>query len=315
MENHNLKDAEGDLAALTSIGRRFNELWNCQDFEAAERLARRGLTRSSDRGLRLALAFSLLIQGRYRDGFREHEGREHRFKSPAQQLPYGEWDGSLAGRSILIWGEQGIGDELMMLRYVRTLRDLGAARISVACWPQSIRAFEQTGADLVVGRFGSVELPKHDCWISALSIPYRLGLGIEDISGAPYLDAGPRGGGGIGLVERGRPLNPRDAERSIPHGWLQETIPNGRLMEADGDIYDAMRRLAGLDLLITVDTAWAHMAGALGVPCWVLLPFRQLDWRWGRSGERTPWYDSIRLFRQPQPAAWDAVMEEVRGAL
>jgi len=307
---------DADLATTASVMARHAALWDAQEFDKAERLARAGVGRfPADRNVRTALAHALLMQGRYREGFRENELREHRLKAPPHQLTQPEWDGPLAGRSILVWGEQGIGDELMMFRYIRTLRELGAARITVTCWPQSIRAFQQIGADLVVGRFGSVEVPKHDCWISALSIPYRLGLDLRDISGAPYLSAEPRQGGGIGLVERGRPENPRDAERSLPHGLLQEAVPQGRLLQPEGDVYDALCRLAGLDLLITVDTAWAHMAGALGVPCWVLLPFRQLDWRWGRKGATTPWYDSLRLIRQQQPSDWTGPIEEVRERL
>lgn len=269
----------------------------------------------ADEFLRSSLAHALLVQGRYLEGFRENESRVQRLKAPPWQLPYAEWEGPLAGRSILIWGEQGIGDEFMMVRYVRTLRELGAARITLTCWPQSIRAFDQVGADLVVSRFGAVEVPRHDCWISALSLPYRLGLRFEDISGAPYLAVAPSGRGGIGLVERGRPDNPRDGERSIPEGLLQQAIPQGHLMSPEGDVHDALSRLAGLDLLITVDTAWAHMAGALGVPCWVLLPFRHLDWRWGRRRADTPWYDSLTLFRQPRPGDWNAAISEVVSEL
>lgn len=295
---------------------RANTLLNAQAYEDAERLARAGLARfPDDRGLRTALALSLLGQGRYRDGFREYEIREPRAKAPAHGLPYPEWSGPIAGRSIVVWGEQGIGDEFMMGRYVRTLRDLGASHLTLTCWPQSIRAFEQLGADRVISRFGAVELPKHDCWISALSIPYRLGLDLSDISGGAYLKAEPRGSGGIGLVDRGRPDNPQDAERSIPAGLLQAAFPEGQILQPEGDTYDSMCRIAGLDLLITVDTSWAHMAGALGVPCWVLLPYRGLDWRWMRERSDSPWYSSIRLFRQPTPGAWGAVLADVADAL
>lgn len=307
---------EIELPNIAALKARANALWNAQAYEDAERLTRAGLARfPHDQGLRTTLALSLLGQGRYRDGFREYEVRAPREKAPARGLPYPEWNGPIAGRSIVVWGEQGIGDEFMMGRYVRTLRELGASCITLTCWPQSVRAFEQLGADRVISRFGAVELPKHDCWISALSMPYRLGLDLADISGEPYLKAEPKGSGGIGLVDRGRPDNPQDADRSMPDGMLQAACPEGQLLQPEGDTYDSMCRIAGLDLLITVDTSWAHMAGALGVPCWVLLPYRGLDWRWMRGRSDTPWYNSIRLFRQPARGAWGAVIGDIAERL
>lgn len=287
-----------------------------QEAEEAELLAVEGLKHHADSPrLRMVLAHALLMQGRYREGFREAEVRVHRAEIPARQLRYPEWDGPIAGRSILIWGEQGIGDELMMARFIPILRELGASRITVACNPPCVRVMQDAGADLAVGRFGPVELPKHDCWVAAFSLPYKLGLSLEDISGSPYLSAKPTTRGGIGLVERGNPKNPRDEARSIPSGLLQAAVPQGRLVEPAGDIYDSMCQIAGLDLLITVDTSWAHMAGALGVPCWVLLPRSNLDWRWMRERSDTPWYGSLRLFRQREAGDWRGVIREVAEEL
>lgn len=308
---------EPELLSAEALKARMSALWDAQAFEDIEQLARAELMRApADQDLRRDLAHSLLGQGRYREGFREHEARSQRLKAVTWQLPYPEWDGTLAGRSILVWGEQGLGDEVQMVRYIRTLRNLGAARITLACWPNAVRAFEQLAADRVMSRFGEqLSVPKHDCWVSALSLPYRLGLDLADISGEPYLTAAPRGHGGIGLVERGRPEHGRDATRSIPHGLLQAAVPKGRLLEPEGDVHDSLCRVAGLDLLITVDTSWAHMAGALGVPCWVLLPSQGLDWRWMRQRTDSPWYDSVRLFRQQTPGQWDQVLSEVQAAL
>lgn len=288
-----------------------------QRAEEAEALARSGLLGwPGTTVLQMCVAEALLMQGRYRDGFREFESRVHRQIAPPRRLPYPEWDGPIAGRSILLWGEQGIGDEVQTVRFVRRLKALGAARITLACWPQSVRAFMDLGADRVISRHGDVAVDKHDCWAVTWSLPYRLGLDLGDIDGAPYLQAaGARGGAGIGLVERGRPGNPRDAERSMPAGFLQAAIPQGRLLQPRGDVLESLETLARLDLLITVDTSWAHMAGALGVPCWLLLPFRELDWRWMRERADSPWYASLRLFRQPRVGDWPAVIDAVRGAL
>lgn len=287
-----------------------------QRAEDAERAAREGLqVQPNSLRLRMCLAESLLMQGRYREGFREREVRRDRQRALGMKLPFPEWDGPLAGRSILVWGEQGLGDEIQAARLIPLLREAGASRITVACRPEAVRVFQQLGADLVVGRFGEVQVPKHDCWVTLWSIPYRLGLRLEDVSGEPYLRALPEGRGGIGLVERGSPTNARDPERSLPEGLLQSAVPQGTVLQPAGDAYDSLCRLAALDLLITVDTSWAHMAGALGVPCWVLLPYRNLDWRWMRERSDSPWYRSLRLFRQTAPGEWGPVLAEVSEAL
>jgi hypothetical protein len=309
---HGTQSASVNEQTIEALHAQLAALMADQRAEEAAIEALAGLMRFPDNlVLRNYLAHALLLQGRYRDGFREFEARAHRRDTPARQASYPEWSGPIAGRSILVWGEQGIGDEIQTVRFVRTLREMGAGRITVTCWAQSVRAFQQVGADLVINRFGRISLPQHDCWVSAWSIPHQIGLRLEDVSGAPYLKAEPRGPGGIGLVERGRPDNPNDALRSIPAGMLQAAIPNGRLIEPEGDVYDSLCRIAALDLLITVDTSWAHMAGALGVPCWLLLPYRGLDWRWMREVDVSPWYSSMRLFRQPKAGDWPSVIREV----
>ena len=288
-----------------------------QRAEEAEAVVREGLRRyPGDTIIQSWLASALLMQGRWRDGFREYETRQPRHEIVARRLPTPEWDGPIAGRSILVWGEQGIGDEIQTVRFVRDLRALGASQIYLACNAVNLRAFEQLDVDRVVDRTGKAfAVPRHDYWVKSWSLPYRLGLDLGDISGQPYLRAEPIGRGGIGLVERGNPNNPRDKNRSMPAGLLQGVVPQGQLLAPQGDTLDSLARVAGLDLLITVDTSWAHMAGALGVPCWLLLPHRDLDWRWMRNRSDTPWYDSLRLFRQPRVDDWTSVLEEVRAAL
>jgi hypothetical protein len=155
----------------------------------------------------------------------------------------------------------------------------------------------------------------HDLWVMLFSLPDRLGVQREGLSGAPYLAAEPAGEGGIGLVEQGNPGNTHDLWRSIPQGLLQGAVPRGRLLQPTGDVAQSLRQLAGLDLLITVDTSWAHMAGALGVPCWLLLSPVKTDWRWLPKADYTPWYRSLRLFWQPAPGDWAAAIAEVKRAL
>jgi hypothetical protein len=294
---------------------RAGQLLLTQRAEEAEAIAREALGPFQGRGLSEVLALALLMQGKLRDGFREYEVRKARRDLLDRKLGTPEWDGPIAGRAIMVWGEQGFGDEIQGARFLPMLRQRGARHITLACSRVMQRAL-QPFADVVVDREADkVVVPKHDCWVRMWSIPHRLGLELADISGAPYLSVPPKRRGGIGLVERGNPLHPHDVHRSIPDGLLQRVIPEGELLEPEGDILDSLTRVSGLDLLVTVDTSWAHMAGALGIPCWVLLSASHLDWRWLRERTDSPWYDSLRLYRQVTPGDWGEVFARVRADL
>ena len=144
----------------------------------------------------------------------------------------------------------------------------------------------------------------------------------------------------VGVVWRGNPLHSNDADRSLPGLetlvplWaiagvrffsLQKSplelppFPAGQplldLAPQLGDFADTAAALAGLDLLVTVDTSVAHLAGALGVPCWMLLPVYKSDWRWQKGQSDSPWYPSLRLFWQTQRGDWAGPVVEVAAAL
>jgi hypothetical protein len=276
-----------------------------------EELARR----PQDPEVWLCLAPFLLVQGKYREGFQAMEARGERRLNPLQRLPYPEWEGApLAGRSILVVGEQGLGDEIQFSRFIPNLRRLGASSITLAVRAPNVRALEQIGADRVLARDqGPVEVPRHDCWVLLASLPHRLGVTLDTLLGSPYIRAEAVRRGGIAIVERGDPGHPNDARRSLPTGLLQEAFPRAELMVPRGDVLDSLKRLSGLDLLITVDTSWAHMAGALGVPCWVILHHSRTDWRWMRERETSPWYNSLRLYRQDRVGEWSDVVQRVRA--
>jgi hypothetical protein len=295
---------------------RIRELMAMQRAEAAEELCRAALRVLPDAApFRHQLGRSLMMQGRWSEGWPFMESRPVRLALGAHALPYPEWTGdALGGRSILVWGEQGLGDEIMFARFVPELRLRGASRITFACRGAHHRLFAQLKPDLLLDHMAEkVSAPRHDLWVPLASLPLHLGVTPQTLDGRPYFTASAAGGrkGGVGLVERGNPLNTVDADRSVPAGALQAAIPLGRLIEPAGDSLDSLAQLAALDLLVTVDTAWAHLAGALGLPCWLLLPFRNVDWRWLRVGETTPWYDSVRLYRQPAPGDWGAVLARV----
>jgi ADP-heptose:LPS heptosyltransferase len=195
--------------------------------------------------------------------------------------------------------------------------------------------------------------PMTDLQVLLLSVPHALGTRIDTIPGeSPYLfvppdyarkwrDAVPaRGRPRIGLVASGNPRYRDDAVRSVALArlapllalggidwyWLQpETrddeldvllqYPDVRQIGARfADFGDTAAVIDQLDLVISVDTAVAHVAGALGKPVWLMVPF-QADWRWMLDREDSPWYPSLRLFRQARPGAWDEVVQAVAAAL
>lgn len=293
-------------------------LGRLQRFEEAERFARAVLAREPENPhAQERLGHLLLGQGRYAEAWPFWEQREVRRTSFLHRSGLPEWrGGSLAGKSLVVWGEQGIGDEVMAARFLPRLRELGCERIVVACLPPNVRLFQAMGADEVIARPGQLRLSTPHDWVLLFSLPARFASTRETLSGRPYLPrARTAEGGRIGLALTGASANTTDRLRSIDPG-LARRIPNAELLEPAGDTLDSLQRLASLDLVITVDTAWAHLAGAIGVPCWVLVSPDAADWRWLPVGaERSPWYASVRLFWQKTPGDWSGVMDEVAAAL
>jgi hypothetical protein len=253
---------------------------------------------------RLQAAKAFLRQGLYREGLELFEARPSQRSGPIAKLGAPEWDGGpLDGKVIAVWGEGGLGDEICMVRFVPHLRRRGARAVLIGCLPPLVSLF-QPWADAAYPRTGEFMMPRFDAWISMLSLPHRLGVTPERLSGAPYIRVAETPYvGGVGLVWRGNPVNPRDVHRSMASSDLLASVPGGVFLEPRGDVADSARQLAGLDALITVDTSWAHLAGAMGLACAVLLDASEADWRWG-LGETTPWYDSVRIFRQRTPGEW-----------
>jgi hypothetical protein len=306
------------------------------------------------------LAMARLQAGDLETGFGELEwrwrvqGRTDRLPALPQPLWPG---GDLSGRRLLVLPEQGAGDTLQFVRYLRLLKArTGVERVVVlAPKPLARLLAPVAGLDQLVVA-GEDEPPAFDCYVRLLSLPQRLGTGGDALAAAiPYLGAAPaqidarrrqlaaaaadRPGLKVGLVWHGNPRQPNNRKRSLPDGlWTRLTgLPgivwfslqpapgadDARRLAAAGvidlgptltDWSDTAAVIAALDLVITVDTGVANLAGALGRPDWVLLSFAP-DWRWQLGCDSTPWYPSLRLFRQPQPGDWAAVLDAVTAAL
>ncbi|MBS0449585.1 MAG: tetratricopeptide repeat protein [Proteobacteria bacterium] len=311
---------------------------------------------------RLDLGFLLLAQGRWHEGWALHEAR-HDPALPDNGIPRPDlamppWQGdALGGRSVWVWPEQGLGDQIQFARYAALLKDRGAGRVTLVCSPPLATLFGTlANVDAVIpasvtdNRFAvrDTELASHDAWVFPMSLPLLFDTVPDDVpADLPYLHADPARiaawserctapGLKIGLVWQGNPLHNNDADRSLPgHRTLAPllTVPGAsffslqtgaaatdapmqRLGHELRDYADTAAVLAQLDLLICVDTSIAHLAGALGRPCWLLLPAHKTDWRWLRERDDTPWYpNTMRLFRQSVRGDWAGVIERVRGAL
>lgn len=296
--------------------------------------------RPNDVDAHLALAVSRLVQGDLARGLAELEWRWKRFAAP-------RWDGApLDGRRILLHTEQGFGDTIQFARYAPLVAERGG-RVLLEVHPHLTRLFAGLWPGVTVVRHGD-PLPEHDAHCPLMSLPAAFGTTLDRLppSGA-YLRADPaeiarwrprvEGDGGlrVGLVWAGNPRHANDRNRSLPvaklapllavpgvrfvslqTGDARAAVPTGvtDLIEGVRDFADTAAILAQLDLLVTVDTAAAHLAGALGRPCWLLLPFAP-DWRWLLDRSDSPWYASLRLFRQNRPGDWDTVAVTVAAAL
>ena len=284
-----------------------------------------------------------LLKGDFEAGWEDYQWRLR--TGAVAALPGPPWDGSaLDGRTILLTAEQGFGDTLQFARYAPLVAALGA-RVVVQCQPQLERLFSSLeGAAEIVP--ADREPPGHDCHAPLLSLPHLFATTLHTISAdVPYLrcdDAlseaweerlGDAPGLKVGLVWRGNPEQAVNRARSCP---LDRLAPLARVpgvsffalqkdagpapewltdLGADlGDFADTAAAMSQLDLVISICTATAHLAGALGRPLWIPLAFAA-DWRWLRDRDDSPWYPTARLFRQRSPDDWEGVVARLSRAL
>lgn len=290
---------------------------------------------------RYNLSYLLLRQGRLAEGWQMLESR-------AQPSGFGgyfafpRWQGeALAGKSILICPEAGMGDMLMLCRYAPLLKARGAARISLLCHAPLARLLRgAAGIDQVIAIGEPLASTGWDWWVPILSLPGLCGTTLETIPAeVPYLQlpapatarpaASPLR---VGLAWKGNVRHENDGARSLasldvlaPLGAvtgveffsLQKGAGENEVADtitfvaggaALGDMLDTASLVAQLDLVISVDTSVAHLAGALGKPCWLLLSDYLPDWRWLAGRNDSPWYPTMRLFRQPSIGGWQALI-------
>lgn len=327
-----------------------------QDEAEAERCCRKALALDpSYAKARFNLSYLLLRQGRLEEGWPALEARAWNLDLLAR-IPGPRWRGEpLDGRALLIGCEGGYGDMIQFGRYASVLKGMGAGRIGMVCHPALKKLFETLpGVDGVIALGEAIPGP-WDFWTLPQSLPLHCGTRLDTIPAPiPYLRATPEavqqwgsrlppGGIRVGLAWRGNPRFENDADRSLPGldllaPWaaveglrfisLQQDLGGAEAAQRQKglelfdsspwitDFSDTAALMSQLDLVISVDTAAAHLAGALGRPCWVLLPHYKTDWRWFKDREDSPWYPgSMRLFRQPDTERWEPVIEAVAAAL
>jgi hypothetical protein len=302
-----------------------------------------------------AMACVELARDYYPEGFRLAEAR-YRMPEVARSLRpelFGKprWQGEpLAGRRLLVLGEQGLGDIVMMARYLPLLV-ARAREVIVDC---QLPAVPLLAANFPGCRFHSSEnggptAVDCDCWIGMMSLPRWFDTTAETVPAtAGYLVApaeqaeywhrrcrelarprAPR----VGLAWSGNPRHRADRRRSLAwsqiEGFVRQsdgmdffamqtsvpTAPPPNLIDVSEEMLtlaDTAALVAEMDLVITVDTSVVHIAGALGKETWLLLPHRY-EWRWSLAGERNNWYDSVRVFRLERCGVWDSLLADLFG--
>lgn len=301
------------------------------------------------------LSYLFLRQGRFAEGWLCLESRKWYQLLDNQKVDVPRWEGeSLIGKRLLVCFEAGYGDVIQFCRYIIELKKRDAAFITLICHPPLVKLLASLkGLDEIIAFDQDISKLTWDFWTPLLSIPYYLETTIQSIPAQiPYLSVAheavkqwrtaiPQRGLNVGLVWKGNPLFENDAERSLPALNILKPlwevsgvnfISLQKEVEAEAfnnmgdieiinlgpqlqDFSDTAAVIESLDLVISVDTAVAHLAGALGKPCWVMLPHYKPDWRWMKDRGDSPWYPTMRLFRQVSRGRWSDTIGVVEEAL
>jgi hypothetical protein len=304
---------------------------------------------------RFDLSETLLLLGEFDRGWREYSYRYNLVHTTRieRKVQRPRWNGRpIPGQTLLIHDEQGYGDTFQFMRMVAWAKERSQANVILEI-NHEMASFARrlNGIDAITLRG---ELPPHfDVHCEMMSLPMTMGLKLEDLPGSPmpYLAALPErrlawkkrlaaySGLKVAFLWAGRPTHMNDANRSMslaalaplsqdgvtlfsiqkgPSEGEAKTPPLGMnvvsLSDEINDFEDTAAILSEVDLLISIDSSPVHLAGALGCPAWVMLPLLP-DWRWLQGRDDTPWYPSVRLFRQTEWGRWDQVIGRVSDAL
>jgi tetratricopeptide (TPR) repeat protein len=296
------------------------------------------------------LALLDLLEGDFEAGWKGYESRHQRSENRPRSFPRPQWCGEpLNGARILLHSEQGFGDSLQFLRYAPMVYAAGGTVILDVPAPLRRLAAQLPGVHTLTQ--AGQPLPAFDCHAPLMSLPLAFQTTLASIPAqVPYLAAPAdalRSAGGlkwndaklrVGLVWSGNPICTEDRIRSIHISQFQsilglerceffslqlgaaasqlDEIP-GRITDlrfAIDDFADTAALMTHLDLIVTADTSVAHLAGALAKPTWTLIPFSP-DWRWLMEREDSPWYPTMRLFRQPEFGDWPSVIDRIYSEL
>lgn len=297
------------------------------------------------------LALTLLTTGQYYKGWQEYEWRFKR-TVPVKLLPPDSrrWQGEpLSGKTILICWEQAYGDMIQFVRFISLLSDRGA-RVILQCSDSSIAGLLADAPGVAETVLFGTSPPVHDCWAPLLSLPLHLGTASETIPQPSYLFAQPTRRTDwsfikeqsqklrVGLIWSGRSTDPR---RACPMSALEQLADLSQQTQfyslqinpqADDlaflkdrlgiidlsprlkEFCDTAAAMSNLDMIISIDSAPAHLAGAMGVDTLLMLSSSP-DWRWGIDQKKSVWYPSIHIFRQQQPDSWDSLLKQVAAAV
>jgi Tfp pilus assembly protein PilF len=290
-----------------------------------------------------------LWSGNWESGFSDLESRwaDPSYSTLPADINCPRWEGSDPdGKVIFLYTEQGLGDTIQNFRFAKSIVERGG-KVVIEVKPELLELL--SGADeMITVITPNSERPPVDLYCPLMSLPFVLNICNEsDISGAPYLTSPEMRVGLEGLITKnvvnigvnwaGAPEHKEDYKRSIDPslfnilaeqngvrffdlhfggaGIRPDVFDDGiRIQDTVNDFSESAAFINELDLVISVDTATLHLAGALGKPCWALIPYVP-DWRWLADRDDTPWYRSVRLFRQSALGDWSSVMESVQNEL
>jgi len=338
--------------AVSNLGEALRKLGR---YEEAERYIRQAIVLTPNVGEpHFNLAITLLVRGQFEEGWREYEWRWRQIGVHPRPFAQPAWDGSpLNGRTILLYAEQGLGDTIQFIRYAPLVREQrGAGRIIVQC-ERAVAKLVRTveGVDEVI--LPDAPLPPFDVHSAIVSLPMHLRTTMETIPArVPYVSVDPAEAAqwrerlnlssdllNVGLVWAGSAVNKNDRNRSAKLSdfaplakvagvrWfslqlgpaaqqLAQRRSNWKIDDPTPDVRDFSDAalMTQLDRIITVDTSVAHVAGALGCPVWVLVPYVP-DFRWLLDRDDSPWFPTMRLFRQMRPGDWAEAVSRAASEL